>query len=569
MTTVEPKRHLLALAAPAALVTALLAAAPAPGQPRQFERQPRPETGIRVNTIGYLPGEVKRATVVGATAAQFTLVDVTSGEVAFTGALGEARHHADSQEEVRTADFTEHREAGEYALRVEGLPDSAPFRIAPGVYNKSLRLIMAGFYGQRCGVPVKLEHDGITYEKKACHLKDGYLDHYDPTRAGERKDGTGGWHDAGDYGKYVVNAAFATGIMLKAWEHYGEALARLELPIPEADGPLPDYLAEVKFNLDWLLKMQFPDGRVSHKLTRTSFSPMVMPSADEEKRYYVSWGTEATAGLAAVTAQAARVFETFDAEYAARNREVAEQAMGALRERWQEVSPDQSAFRTGGYLKPARSDRTWALVEMWETTGDERTRGWVERFLTGDNYLVDVDWDWGEGKNLGIYTYLQSARERSPAVVEGLEEDLVAAADRIVRTHDRHGYGRGLRSYYWGANGGVARTFLNLLMAERLTGERRYHEVAIDQLAYLYGRNPYARSFVTGDGHHPPMFPHHRPSVADGIVAPWPGHLVGGANPTELDWHDETEDPRTNENAINWDASLVYALAAVYDPAVE
>ena len=106
-------------------------------------------------------------------------------------------------------------------------------------------------------------------------------------------------------------------------------------------------------------------------------------------------------------------------------------------------------------------------------------------------------------------------------------------------------------------------------MAHRLTGDRRYRDVLLDQLAYLYGRNPYGRSLVTGDGHEPPLFPHHRPSVADGIEAPWPGHLVGGANPTELDWHDETEDPRTNENAINWDASLVYALAALYDPTVE
>ena len=62
---------------------------------------------------------------------------------------------------------------------------------------------------------------------------------------------------------------------------------------------------------------------------------------------------------------------------------------------------------------------------------------------------------------------------------------------------------------------------------------------------------------------HPNRYLQHNPQVADGIEGPWPGHLVGGANPTELDWHDETEDPRTNENAINWDASLVYALAAL------
>jgi endoglucanase len=554
----------------AVLASALLAPTFATAQPRQFERQERPETGIRVNTVGYLPAEVKRATVVGAgNVTEFQVVDLASSSVVHTGTLGTSRYHADSGEDVRTADFTGLRGPGRYALRVEGLPDSPPFHIAAGLYNDSLRLVMLGFYGQRCGVPVSLEHDGIVYEKKGCHLNDGYLDYYEADRTGEKKDGTGGWHDAGDYGKYVVNAAFATGIMLAAWEHYGDVLARLELPIPEADGPLPDYLAEVKFNLDWILKMQFPDGKVSHKLTRTNFSPMVMPSADQEKRFFVPWGTEATANLAAVTAQAARVFAPFDAAYAEENRKAAELAMAAMRESWQEVRPDQSAFRTGGYLKSAQSDRIWALVEMWETTGDERLQPWTERFLTGDNFLVDVDWDWGEGKNLGIYTYLLSKRGRDPAVVEGLKADLLAAADRIVANHDRHGYGRGLRSYYWGCNGGVARTFLNLMMAHRLTGETVYRDVALDQLAYLYGRNPYSRSFVTGDGHNPPMFPHHRPSVADGIEAPWPGHLVGGANPTELDWHDVTEDPRTNENAINWDASLVYALAALYDPGAE
>ena len=71
---------------------------------------------------------------------------------------------------------------------------------------------------------------------------------------------------------------------------------------------------------------------------------------------------------------------------------------------------------------------------------------------------------------------------------------------------------------------------------------------------------------MTGEGHNPPMAPHHRPSVGDGIEAPWPGHLVGGGHPTELDWQDVWEDAPTNENAINWDASLVYALATLYAP---
>ena len=128
----------------------------------------------------------------------------------------------------------------------------------------------------------------------------------------------------------MVNGAFATGIMLTAWEHNADRLASLELPIPEKDGPLPDFLAEVKFNLDWLLKLQFEDGRVAHKLTRTRFEAMTLPTEDKEKRFFSPWGTAATANLAAVAAQAARVFAPYDAAYAERCRKAAEDAMEAI-----------------------------------------------------------------------------------------------------------------------------------------------------------------------------------------------------------------------------------------------
>jgi len=271
----------------------------------------RPAPGIRVNSIGYLPQHVKRASVAGAAAnaSKFAVVARPSGKTAYSAPLDAPKPHADSGEDLRTADFSKLTAPGEYVLRVEGLPDSAPFRIAPDVYNASLRLLMLGFYGQRCGVAVSLEHEGIRYEHGACHLKDGYLDYYDPARAGEVRDGTGGWHDAGDYGKYMVNGAFATGIMLLAWEHNADKLATLDLPIPEGDGPLPDYLAEVKFNMDWLLKLQFEDGRVSHKLTRTSFEAMTLPTEDQEKRFFTPWGTAATANLAAVAAPRPRNFQ--------------------------------------------------------------------------------------------------------------------------------------------------------------------------------------------------------------------------------------------------------------------
>jgi hypothetical protein len=59
--------------------------------------------------------------------------------------------------------------------------------------------------------------------------------------------------------------------------------------------------------------------------------------------------------------------------------------------------------------------------------------------------------------------------------------------------------------------------------------------------------------------------------TADPAQTPWtshgPGYLVGGPHPGPADWHDEQEDYRTNEIAINWTGALIYALAAALDSA--
>jgi endoglucanase len=88
----------------------------------------------------------------------------------------------------------------------------------------------------------------------------------------------------------------------------------------------------------------------------------------------------------------------------------------------------------------------------------------------------------------------------------------------------------------------------------------------LDGLNYLFGKNPHGRSFVTGLGHNPPQNPHDRRSVADNVKPPWPGYLVGGPWPKATDWHDDQDDYKTNEVAINWNGALVYALAAFVEP---
>src|SRR5262249_41160831 len=141
------------------------------------------------------------------------------------------------------------------------------------LYADALRVSMLGFTGARCGTDVSITQAGETFKHKTCHGGDGILN-YLTGEAGKKKDGRGGWHDAGDYGKYTTNGAFAVGMLLKAWEHFKTTLAALPLQVPEHGGPVPDFLAEVKWELEWLFSMQKDDGSVSFKLTELNFESL-------------------------------------------------------------------------------------------------------------------------------------------------------------------------------------------------------------------------------------------------------------------------------------------------------
>ena len=80
---------------------------------------------------------------------------------------------------------------------------------------------------------------------------------FTPARAstGER-DNIGGWHDAGDYGRYMVTTGISAGTLLWTWEIYGKKIENISLRIPESGNGTPDILNEARWGLEWMLKMQ-------------------------------------------------------------------------------------------------------------------------------------------------------------------------------------------------------------------------------------------------------------------------------------------------------------------------
>ena len=547
-------------------------------------------TPVRLNSVGFIPHFPKKATikapasVTDTVGTAFSVKRASDNVTVFDSVTGPWTFNGDTDERLWVADFTPLRDTGTYYVDVPILGNdasvrrSARFRVADDVYVEAYRVMMLGMYLWRCGTTVSAAYNGQTYSHAACHTNDGTIHSSGPSgQSGQRKDGTGGWHDAGDYNKYVVNSGVTVGMMLKAWEHFTPLVKNTDLIAVTQSGAIPKFLSEVKYNLDWVSKMQFDDSTVSHKLTTQNFGGMILPENETVARYFTPHSTAATASFVAQMAMAYRIYKDFDSEFSRICGNQAVKSYNYLANHPGNVSMtgQGTTFVTGAYGASDDSYRLWAASEMWEATGQ---RKYLEDFeARAKGSLITENFDWANVSNLGAVTYLLSDKTgKDQNLVETISNSVITTANTIVNTANTNKHGRTFSGYYWGTNGIVARNVLLLHTAYKLTGDPKYAYAAQDAVSYLLGRNYYGRSYVTGIGNLPPLSPHDRTSVAQN--KPWPGRLIGGphsksnANDAperlkctidEVCWFDDPDDYWTNEVAINWNSAMIYALASL------
>jgi endoglucanase len=542
-----------------------------------------PTTSIKVDQAGYLSHSSKLAMVVSSLAKEFSVRRAANDSVAFRGKLLEPVTDADSGDLIQIADFTRLEKPGTYYLEVPGAGRSWNFSIGPDVFARAFYLAMRSYYGQRCGTAVDLGPDFPGYKHAACHLEGAY--HSSSGKTGPHVSAKG-WHDAGDYGRYVVNSGITTGTLLWTWEIYSNRLKQVKLNIPESGNGTPDILNEIRWNLDWMLSMQDEDGGVWHKQTSEHFCDFIMPEKDTLISYVVGTGKEpyksscATGDFAAVTAIAARVYRPFDAAYADRCLRAARQAFAWLEKNPDVIFSNPPGVSTGDYGDSSCADeQLWAASELSRTTGEEPyERYFLDHFGKLRRTLKpNGPPDWGNVAPMALWTYALG-HGRNSAAVAAITQDSVTAAQQIADRAARHPYRISLTpaDYIWGSNGVAANYSLQLLVANALRPNPRFVETALDNLHYLLGRNTFSLSWVTQVGENPFHHPHHRPSAGLGLPEPWPGLLSGGPNRGRQDaamqklpngppakmYLDEQGSYASNEIAINWNAPLVFVLAA-------
>ncbi len=598
------------------------------------EEAPRP---IRLNQTGVEADGPKRAMLAdpSATPLDWSLVDA-AGKVVVHGKTRVFGDDAASGEHVHQIDFSAFRKAGDgYRLKV-GAAESRPFSIKTAPDGKLTRAALSFFYQQRASLPIEARFvERPDLARPAGHAPDKATCFDQADERGQvwpgcdyTLDASDGWYDAGDQGKYVVNGGIATWTLVNAWERAAtlkrpyatKALGDGGLAIPENANGVPDILDEARFELTFLLAMQVPQGKtlqvpvgkqkaVGGKLTLTAIDASGMahqkiadrywtglptaPADDKQVRYLYYPTTGATLNLAAVAAQAARVWETIDPAFSAKCLDAARRAFAAA-----QAHPDIYAIGpftgSGGYGDPELTDEAyWAAAELYATTGEaqyEKALRASPLFLAGPSAGTRPTGDisWGSVGALGTITLALAPNGLKPAEIAQARANLVASAGKSLSDDMGQGYALPFASagYPWGSNSSILNRAMILGVAYDLTGQAAYRYGAVDAMDYVLGRNPLDRSYVTGFGARPMRHPHHRfwaHQANPAYPEPPAGVLSGGPNSTAMGddvaktmkgqckpqtcWSDDYRAFTQNEVAINWNAPLAWVSAFLDDTA--
>ena len=506
----------------------------------------------------YTPGE------------HFAVVDEAGGKIVLQRApkpWGAGGIDAVSGDSAWWFDFSDVTTPGVYTVvDLDNRVRSYPFRIGDQVYKDVLRHAVRTFYYQRAGFEKTARTAGDAWADRASHLGKGQDSESrswsDKGNASLARDLRGGWYDAGDYNKYTNWAARDVIVLLRAYDENPTAFGD-DTNIAESGNGIPDILDEVKWALDWLVRMQNADGSFLCIQGLATGSP---PSAATGPSYYGPPTTSASLMGAAAFAYAAKIYgKQRDGKLQAFAKSLAERAKKAWS--WAEAHPSVTFFnndeakqpRSGG-LGAGQQEmneeqrtlaRFQASVYLYGLTGEDIFKSAAEAVR---NTIVPdfgpTQWDAEQQDTALYFVSLDGISESVRAeTVERFMTGMARNQDQLPAvTQEKDPYRAHMKDYVWGSNQSkAAQSRLYELMSQRaqqppLVAQAR--TAALDFLHYLHGANPLGLVYLSnmkgaGATHSVSTIYHVWFSSGSANWArttlrtpgPAPGFLVGGPNP--------------------------------------
>ena len=486
-----------------------------------------------------------------------------SNTVVFTGSpvvWSNGMTHVQSGDKVWWFDFSAVTRWGEYYVYDPANDTrSARFRIDHRAYEEVLKHTMRVFYYQRRGAAKSLPYadprwtDGTNFlgplQDSHCRLITN------PILATE-KDLRGGWFDAGDYNKYVNWTINPVSDLLCAYRQ-NPFIWPDDWNLPESGNGIPDLLDELKWELDWLLRMQNANGSVLSKMGVNQFQGASPPSAEVSQVYYGAESTTATFTAAGNFAQAVRAYQSVGMTAYANT--LSNAAVAAYN--WAAANPSVMFTNTGfasgspevsDYAYDRDSLRIRAAVFLYDITGQSAYRAYVESTYQNTHALL---WGWWGQYEMPVqdallhFTMLTGVTSSVATSIRNSKQSSINGGDFMgAWTAGRDPYRAHLSddSYHWGNNQIKGKT--GLLFAHQVTyglnasQGTNYRAAAAGYLHYLHGVNPLTMVYLSN------MYEQGAENCANEMYHSWfgngtvydnaltspkgpaPGYVTGGAN---------------------------------------
>lgn len=526
------------------------------------------EEVVKVNQIGYLANEQKRCIFPYDAGDVFDVID-SSGSVVYSGAILNKKFNETTKETTCYGDFTNVTTPGTYYIKAQMGILSFPFIISNNTYNELSNHLLKTISLQRCGHELHISWAGDLSHQQ-CHIDEALIH---GNLENKKINVTGGWHDAGDFGRYIKTGSKAVADLLFSYMYYPELFLD-NTNSAQSNNGLPDILDEVRYELDWILKMQADTGGFYSRVLTENLPGSIDPAEDKQKLFVLPVETATTGDAVAVLALASKIYSQIDGQFSKRCLDAAQRGWKYL-----EATPDLLTSEnpdgiTGGLYRDSNDsdERFFAAISLWNTTNEVAYLNVAkELFKTNPNCASGTTWK--DVGGFGRYLYLINEKKQDN-FYKNLSDTLKKEAEQLLDLVYSDGYFVSILNYEWGSNGFISDNGLTLTMAYDIFKSQEYRQAAIEQLNYLLGKNSLNLCFVSGFGKQFPQNVHSRIALAHQTKLL--GALVGGPNGSREDpivqnlnpdlpasqiYSDTFDSYSTNEISIYWNSSLIHLIS--------
>lgn len=423
---------------------------------------------IFVNQLGYITESTKVAVFYAQELpGTFRVIQKDSGECVFTGYLEEKGDAGGTQECAGYGDFSEVQAPGVYYIEAPMIGRSYSFRIGDDLYDQVFMEACKQYYYNRCGMTLSSEYAG-EMAHNACHTGKALLREDSSVSI----DVSGGWHQDERGSKMVEPAAKSIAMMLLAYELYGDSFTDY-MGIPESENGIPDLLDEIRYEVEWLLKMQDPaTGAVYSGVT------IYEQGAGRSGAYVEPADLETARAFAMVLAKFSYLYQHYDTAYATECLKAADRA-------WKYARLNENKDEKASGWKFA------AAAELYRASGLQSCHWYITDYLTEEKFEENMD----EVIFLGCVTYISTKQPVKLVLCENISKALMDKGEEISE--------QARNSAFMTAGNTQQEMLLNMMyltMIDHMISNHEYENMIENHLHYFMGRNEKAICYIDDVG---------------------------------------------------------------------